>query len=246
MRCFYRNFGVPVQQMCFVFEMMFPNPLSVELFAENVAVDFTPLADYVGLADYLCLFLVAVWGAYCCVILWRRIGQLQFSSEDEQDAFLDEVHALFVQNQIDELVELCDGDPRAVPQLTLVGIKNRQLPIPKLRNKLTERFQRDVLVELDYRSSWIQTIIKAAPMLGLFGTVIGMMGAFGKLSAATEVSPDKLASDIMFALITTACGLSIAIPLVLATAGTNVRLGRLEDFVGSGLTRLVEIFGTRN
>jgi len=224
-----------------MFEFEFTSPL----FAENVAVDFAPLADYVGAADYLCLFLIAVWGAYCCVILWRRIGQLQFSSEDEQDAFLDEVQSLLAQNKTDELVELCDGDPRAVPQLTLVGIKNRQLSLPKLRNKLTERFQRDVLAELDYRISWIQTIIKAAPMLGLFGTVIGMMGAFSKLSAATEISPDKLASDIMFALITTACGLSIAIPLVLATASTNVKIGRLEDFVGSGLTRLVEIFTTK-
>ena len=224
---------------CFMFEVALPNLL----FAERVAVDFTPVADYVGMADYLCLFLVAVWGAYCCVILWRRINQLQFSSEDEQDAFLDEVHKLLAQNKIAELAELCEGDPRAVPQLTLVGIKNRQLPIPKLRNVLTERFQRDVLAELDYRASWIQTIIKAAPMLGLFGTVIGMMGAFNKLSSATEISPDKLASDIMLALITTACGLSIAIPLVLATASINVKLGRLEDFIGSGLTRLVEIFG---
>ncbi len=213
------------------------------LFAENIAVDFTPIADYVGLADYLALFLIALWGAYCCVLLWRRISQIQFSSEDEQEAFLDEVQRLLAQNKIDELAELCDGDPRVLPELTLVGLKHRQLPIAKLRNTLIERFQRDVMAELDYRASWIQTIIKAAPMLGLFGTVLGMMGAFSKLSAATEVSPDKLASDIMFALITTAIGLSIAIPLVLATASINVKIGRLEDFVGSGLTRLVEIFG---
>ena len=215
------------------------------LFSQNVAVDFGPVADYVGAADYLALLLVAIWGAYCCVILWRRIGQLQFANEDEQDAFLDEVQTQLTQNKINELTEICDDDPRALPQLVLVGLKKRQLPIPKLRTALTERFQRDVMAELDYRASWIQTIIKAAPMLGLFGTVLGMMGAFGKLSAATEISPDKLAADIMFALITTAIGLSIAIPLVLATASINVKIGRLEDFVGSGLTRLVEIFGGR-
>jgi len=215
------------------------------LFADNVAFDFTPVADYLGLADYFGLVFVAVWGAYCCVILWRRIGQLQFSNEDEQDAFLDEVQQLVVQNNIDDLTELCDDDPRVLPQLTLVGLKHRQLPVPKLRSMLTERFQRDVMAELDYRTSWVQTIIKAAPMLGLFGTVIGMMGAFSKLSSTTEVSPDKLASDIMFALITTAMGLAIAIPLVLATASTNVKIGRLEDFVVSGLTRLTEIFGDK-
>lgn len=218
-------------------DFMSPSPL----FAEKVAFDFTPVADYVGNADYFFLFVIAVWGAYCCVILWRRMGQLQFATEDEQDAFLDETQRLLEQHKIEELADLCEGDPRCVPQLTLIGLKKRQLPPAKLKTHLIERFQRDVLAELDYRMSWIQTIIKAAPMLGLFGTVIGMMGAFSKLSAATEISPDKLASDIMLALITTACGLSIAIPLVLATASMNVRMGRLEDFIGSGLTRLLEI-----
>jgi len=222
---------------------MFDAAFFLPLFAENVAFDFAPIADYLGAADYLGLAFVAVWGAYCCVLLWRRISQLLFSSEDEQDAFLDEVQQLLAQNKIDELVELCDGDPRVLPQLTLVGLKHRRLPVMKLRNTLAERFQRDTLAELDYRNSWIQTIIKAAPMLGLFGTVIGMMGAFSKLSLSTEVSPDKLAADIMFALITTAIGLSVAIPLVLATVSTNIKIGRLEDFVGSGLTRLAEIFG---
>ena len=225
-----------------MFEIVTTNPL----FCQNIAVDVTTITDYAALADYLGLFFVAVWGAYCCIILWRRIGQLQFSSEDEQNAFLEEVQRLLAHNQIDELNELCDGDPRALPQLTLVGLNNRQLSTPKLRDALTQRFHRDVVAELDYRASWIQTIIKAAPMLGLFGTVIGMMGAFSKLSAATEVNADKLAGDIMFALVTTAIGLSIAIPLVLATASVNLKIGRLEDFVGSGLTRLVEIFGGRN
>ncbi len=218
-------------------DSIFPTPL----FAEKVAFDFTPVADYVGAIDYLFLLAVAIWGAYCCVILWRRMAQLQFSSEDEQDAFLEETERLLDQSKSSELIELCEGDFRCIPQLTLIGFKNRHISHAKLKTLLVERFQRDVLSELDYRISWIQTIIKAAPMLGLFGTVIGMMGAFSKLSAATEVSPDKLASDIMLALITTACGLSIAIPLVLATASFHVRLGRLEDFIGSGLTRLLEI-----
>ena len=48
-----------------------------------------------------------------------------------------------------------------------------------------------------------------------------------------------MAADIQFALITTACGLAIAVPLVLATASINIRVRKMEDLVGWGLTRLI-------
>ena len=78
-------------------------------------------------------------------------------------------------------------------------------------------------------------------MVGLLGTVIGMMGAFGKLAGKQNVNPDVLAGDISVALITTASGLAIAIPLVLCTASINVRIRRLEDLVASGMTHFFEM-----
>ncbi len=73
---------------------------------------------------------------------------------------------------------------------------------------MADRFQRDVLQDLEYRLSWVYTVIKTAPMIGLLGTVIGMMAAFAKFAdpnATVEVT--QLAQDIQFALITTALGL---------------------------------------
>jgi biopolymer transport protein ExbB/TolQ len=66
------------------------------------------------------------------------------------------------------------------------------------------------------------------------------MGAFGKLANAKNVSPDVLASDISFALITTACGLAIAIPLILLTASINIRIRRMEDLVAAGLNQVLD------
>jgi len=68
------------------------------------------------------------------------------------------------------------------------------------------------------------------------------MGAFNTIAGKQNVEPDMLAADISLALITTACGLAIAIPLVLCTASINVRIRKMEDLVGSGLTRFLESF----
>ena len=155
---------------------------------------------------------------------------------------LDRLDANMAASVLESAAECCHGDDRAMPQLALLALANRHIGYAKVRNMLTERFQRDVLADLEYRLSWVYTVIKAAPMVGLLGTVIGMMGAFYKLGSRTDVSPDVLAQDIMLALITTACGLAIAIPLVLSTASINVRIRKMEDLVSSGLTRFLESF----
>jgi biopolymer transport protein ExbB len=77
-------------------------------------------------------------------------------------------------------------------------------------------------------------------MLGLLGTVLGMMAAFGKLAASQNVKPDQLAEDISFALITTAIGLAIAIPGTVCVASVNIRIRKLEDQVGAGMVRLLD------
>ena len=207
--------------------------------------DISTVVDYAAILIYFFLAAVAFWGAYSVIFLWRRVSQLRFKNEAEQEEFLDAVAQYVHAKRVDELQTLCQDDPRALAQMTLLATKHRNLSSAKLRDMLVERFQRDVSSELDYRGSWVQTIIKSAPMLGLYGTVVGMMGAFAKLSASSQVSPDKLAADISFALVTTAIGLTIAIPLILATASVNNRIGKLEDFIGSGITRLVELFGVR-
>ena len=137
-------------------------------------------------------------------------------------------------------VQLCDGDPRAVAQLAMIAINHREIGYAKVKHLVMDRFQRDVLSDIEQRLSWVNTVIKSAPMVGLFGTVIGMMGAFGKLASAANVSPDVLAQDISVALITTASGLAIAIPLVLVMASINIRIRKMEDLVGSGLGRVLD------
>jgi biopolymer transport protein ExbB/TolQ len=147
-----------------------------------------------------------------------------------------------MQGQYDAAGEICAGDRRALCQLSQLALDNRTLGFGKVRQLLLDRFQRDVLQDLDFRLSWVNTMIKAAPMVGLLGTVMGMMAAFSKLAAAKTVEPDKLAADIMFALITTALGLAIAIPLTICTSYINIQIRKMEDMVSYGLNQFLEMF----
>ena len=192
---------------------------------------------------YLVIFLIALWGAFCVVMVWSRVRQKQFTNEEQQTLFLEALEDPLSKGDFDGAIEVCEGDRRATCQLSQLAIENRKIGFGKVKQLVADRFQRDVLQDLEYRLSWVYTVIKTAPMIGLLGTVLGMMAAFSKLAdpnATVEVS--KLAMDIQFALITTALGLAIAIPLVLCTAYINVAIRKMEDLVSYGLNQFLEIF----
>lgn len=202
------------------------------------------LFDLIANSTYLALALVALWGLYCIVIVWTRVAHKRFKNEDEQDAYMDDVEQMLVAGDFEGVAEYCDGDPRAIPRMIELAIAHRGLGYKRARQIMMDRFQRDVLSDLEYRLSWVGTVIKAAPMIGLFGTVFGMMGAFKTLATAEQVEPSALAGDIQVALVTTASGLAIAIPLMILVANVNIRIAKMEDLVGTGMTRFNEAFKT--
>lgn len=195
-----------------------------------------------GYAIYTGLGVIALWGIYCIVQVWRRVAQKQYKTEGEQDEFLDAVEDPLLQGQFDAAVELCMDKQQAMPQLVKLALVNRKVGYQRVRQLVLDRFQRDVLTDLEYRLTWVNTVVKSAPMLGLLGTVVGMMGAFLTLSTNENVDPTQLAGDINVALRTTACGLAIAIPLIVMMSSVNIRIRKMEDLVSSGLTRFLDVY----
>lgn len=195
-------------------------------------------------STYFALAAVALWGLYQIVIVWTRVGQKRFKTEDDQDAFMDDIEQMLKAADFEGVHEYCDGDTRAIPQMADMAVAHRGEGFKRARQIMMDRFQRDVLSDIEYRLSWVSTVIKSAPMIGLFGTVFGMMGAFKTLATAESVEPSLLAGDIQVALVTTASGLAIAIPLMLLVANVNIRIAKMEDLIGSGLTRFFEAFKT--
>ena len=200
------------------------------------------LTNVAAMVIYGVLAVIALWGSFCVIMVWRRVAESRFRSEQLQNEFLAKLDRPLAEGDFDGAARLLEDDIRAVPQLAQMAIRNREIGYSKVRQLVLDRFQRDILSDLDQRLSWVNTVIKSAPMVGLLGTVVGMMGAFGKLTGKQNVNPDVLAGDISVALITTASGLAIAIPLVLCATSINVRIRKLEDLVAAGMAHFFERF----
>ena len=202
--------------------------------------DASEVFNIVGQLSYVALAAVALWGAYYVFLVLTRVNAKRFKSEALQDEFVGSIEEDLRRGNFDAVIGKCEGNRKALPMMVSYLCKHRSFGFNKVRQMTLDRFQRDVIADLDYSIAWIVTVIKTAPMLGLFGTVVGMMGAFGKLASATNVNPTDLAGDIRVALETTAIGLTIAIPMVMAMATIHNRIRHMQDLVGSGLAQVLE------
>ena len=129
--------------------------------------DGAKILNMAGNSMYFFLAMSALWGLYCLVVVWARVAQKRFRNEPAQNDFLEALEEPLMKGDFDTVYEICEGDKRALPQMMQMAILNRQLGYKKARLVVLDRFQRDVLTDLEYRLNWVGTMIKTAPMLGL-------------------------------------------------------------------------------
>lgn len=193
-------------------------------------------------ASYAFLALNFLWGMYCVILIWRRIGQLRFRSIDAENDFVNNLLVQLRAGNYDAATKQCDYDYRGLPRLALLMLANRTLPFSQLRQLVSSNLQRTILADLEFRISWIVTVIKNGPLLGLFGTVLGMMGAFGRIGTGEKVQPSQIAEEISIALICTAMGLATAIPLGYILSFLHIRVRALQDSLESSVARVLDHF----
>ncbi len=99
---------------------------------------------------------------------------------------------------------------------------------------LLEQERRRELFRWERGLEMLSTIARVAPLLGLLGTVLGMVEVFRTISAGRGADMLYLASGIWEALLTTVAGLSVAIPVVLAYAYLSSRVDMVEETLSRG------------
>ena len=130
--------------------------------------------------------------------------------------FLAGVLALVRRQSYAEAIARCEEGHGPVVAVVRTAIYKRHLPAAELREIVREIAQLEI-PQLESNISLLGTIGYIAPLLGLFGTVSGMIEAFVKINRTSgTASVGDLSQGIYLALITTAAGLVVAIPCYLA------------------------------
>jgi len=136
---------------------------------------------------------------------------------------IDEVQSLFDEGRYQEAMELCEAENNLFARVISAGIAKIGHPFDTVQAALVEMGDEET-VKLHQKIGWLSVIGNTAPMMGLFGTVQGMIVAFQKIATSSNPAPSELAQGIYTALLTTLFGLTVAIPVIAAYAFVRNRL----------------------
>ena len=125
-------------------------------------------------------------------------------------------------------------------RILAAGLVNRNHPRDVMKEAIEEE-GRQVVHELERYLNTLGTIANISPLLGLLGTVIGMIKVFAAITSAGVGNPAVLADGISQALITTAAGLSVAIPAVIFHRYLSGRVDRIVVQMEEQALKMVEV-----
>jgi biopolymer transport protein ExbB len=193
---------------------------------------------------------LCMWPIAACSILAVAISleRVLFFARIRIDgrAFLDEVKGRLARGARAGALGLCQTSrhPLASVVRTYVELLDAD---PALRDDVVRREGSREIERVERRVPWLGVIAHLSPLLGLLGTVTGLVGAFRVIeSERGAAEPGQLAGGIWEALLTTVFGLAVAIPTLAAYHGFTLhsdRISRHLEFAVSELNELTSASG---
>ena len=155
------------------------------------------------------------------------LNKVKIDSRQFLDGILDKIK----RHEIKEALTTCDNTKSPIANILKSGILKYDRPRPQIKEAIEDAALYEV-PKLEKNLSVLATLAHISPLLGLLGTVTGMVRCFQTIQAkATSfhpVSPGDLAGGIWEALLTTVIGLAVAIPTFVAY---NYLVNRVNSFI---------------
>ena len=193
---------------------------------------------------------VLIWPLLGCsvlglgVFLERLVRLLKAGSRDA--GVVERVAEKVLAGDLEGAKRECVGARGAVGRMLYEGLSMGITDVETVERLLTSAVERE-LAGLSRYFGLLALIGNLAPLLGLLGTVIGMIKAFQTVEALGErVTPSALAGGIWEAMLTTAAGLTVAIPIMIGLFYLEGRLSRIENEMEEAATLLLKVLKERN
>lgn len=159
------------------------------------------------------------------VIIWKFFDLLAKSSKTKR--ILNQVNTMLAEGRIEEAVEICRDSNAPAANILYAGLERRSEGTERVMKAIENQGLLE-LSKLEKGLVVLATLTNVAPLLGFLGTVVGMIIAFQSIEMAGEVEATLVAGGIKVALLTTAFGLTIAIPVSIAH---NYFVSRIDSLV---------------
>ena len=153
-----------------------------------------------------------------------------------------QIEPLVAKGHNDEAVAVCHKSGTPLAQVFLAALRVAGRSRDQIKAVVEETGRREA-APLQRFLGMMGTIATISPLLGLLGTVLGMIRAFNVIASQGMGTPATLGAGISEALITTAAGMTVAIPVILAHRYLSAKLDQLMIEMEEYSLRLVDLLG---
>lgn len=189
---------------------------------------------------------ILIVAVFALAIAFERLFYILFRANINATAFMAQVQKLIMANNIDRAIKLCNAEPHAaLPRVVKAGLTRANRTEKEIENAIDEAIL-EVGPKVNKRTSYLAMLANVATLLGLLGTIWGLIGAFKAVATAPpEMKQTMLAGGISIAMYTTAGGLMVAIPVLLIHAIVLNRSNKILDDVDHYGLKVVNLLAAR-
>jgi len=192
------------------------------------------------------MYLILGVSIFAIGIAIERFIFLFFKYNINAEAFYAQVQKLVMANKNDQAIKLCNAAPSAaLPKVVKAGLMRANKGEVEIQNAIEEA-SLEVVPRIQKRTNSLNALANVATLLGLLGTILGLIEAFEALEKATPENRQRLlARGIALAMNTTAFGLVVAIPSLVAHLILSGQTKRLLDEIDLYSVKLENLLVSR-
>ena len=170
--------------------------------------------------------LLLALSVFAVAVLIDRIWAYRGLKVNEK-RLMERIRSALKRKKSDEAIYICESENNPLAEVLKVAIKNKDLPIEDVAELVDGAMLRTKTI-LEKRLSILSTISFISPLLGLLGTVLGIIRAFRDLAISGSGGPSVVMMGVAEALVTTVLGILIAIP---ASIGYNFFINHVRTYM---------------
>lgn len=192
------------------------------------------------------MYPIAIAWAVAISIILERISRIVFQYNIDGTSFMFEVQKYVLANDIDGAIRLCNGTGKsALPRVIKAGLQRASRDEHQIQNAI-DAASLEVIPKLEKRLHYLGLIANLATLLGLLGTISGLIMAFKAVAVAEPAQRQAiLSSGISEALNCTAFGLIVAISSMIAHSWLSSRAGTLVEELDEYSVKLIDLLSAR-
>ncbi len=203
--------------------------------------EIVELANFIKEGGFASMMVVVV-AVMCAAIAVERWVRIQFQYAINSRAFMAKLKKYILSDNIDRAISLCNSKSNALlPKVLKSGLTRAKDSVEDIKNAIDEATL-EVLPKLEARALYLPTLANLATLIGLFGTILGLIMAFRGGEAVDAVTRAAfLQKSIAIAMHTTALGIFVAIPALFIHAVLQSKINSIISDIDQYSVKLINL-----